>query len=150
VIVQGTSMEPTFHDGDLVLARAESSYHRGDIIVFRVAGRFHDPAMVIHRIVGGSPTKGFVTRGDNRDRTDPWRPKPANVVGQTSLSLPFAGRVAEIVRQPWFLALLGVMAVVIDGSRRRRHRRAVLRRRRAPLPEPIPEPVAAIPRGEQT
>jgi signal peptidase len=145
VIVQGTSMQPTFQDGDLVLAHAQSSYRRGDIIVFRVAGRFRDPAMVIHRIVGGSPTKGFVTRGDNRDRTDPWRPKPANVIGQASFALPFVGRVAETVRQPWFLAMLGVMAVVADGSRRRRHRRAVLRRRRALEPEPI----AWFPRGEQ-
>jgi signal peptidase I len=135
VVVQGTSMEPTYHDGDLVLARGATHFRRGDIIVYRVGGRFNDPAMVIHRIVGGNGTKGFVTRGDNRDRTDSWSPKNGNVLGRATLSVPAAGRVAEIIRQPWALALLGSAAVLADTSRRRRRRRAVVRRRQ---PGPIP------------
>lgn len=135
VIVQGKSMEPAYHDGDLVIAR-RGTYHHGDVVAFRVGGRFNDHALVIHRIVGGNGTHGFVTRGDNRDRTDPWSPKNANIVGQASFSVPFAGRVAETVRQPWMLAILGAAAVLVDTSRRRRHRRRAIVRRREVAPVP--------------
>jgi signal peptidase len=134
VIVHGTSMEPTFHDGDLVLATRARNYSKGDIVVYRVGGQFNDPAMVIHRIVGGNAKQGFTTRGDNRDRTDPWHPKYANVIGATSVHVPYAGRIAEQVRQPWVFAALGVAVVVFDGSRRRRKRRAIVRRRRVAAP----------------
>lgn len=130
VIVRGTSMEPTYHDGDLVLARRAGSYAKGDVIVFQVGGAFNDPAMVIHRIVGGDGHRGHVTRGDNRDRTDPWQPRDASIIGKATFALPGFGRAADVVRSPWFLALLGAMVVFFDGARRRRHRRAVVRRRR--------------------
>jgi signal peptidase len=133
IVVKGTSMEPTYHSGDLVIAHQGGTYHRGDIIAFRAGGRFNDPAIVIHRIVGGNATQGFVTQGDNRDRTDPWRPKSANVVGRASFSVPYAGRIAETVRQPWAVAVLGAAAVLAETSRRKR-RRAVLRRREPVLP----------------
>jgi signal peptidase I len=136
VMVQGKSMEPTYHDGDLVIARRGGPYRRGDVVAFRVGGRFNDPGLVIHRIVGGNGAHGFVTRGDNRDRKDPWSPKNGNVIGRATFSIPFAGRVAETVRQPWALGLLGAAAVLADTSRRRRRRRrAVVRRRQL---EPVP------------
>lgn len=136
VMVQGTSMEPTYHDGDLVIAREGEAYNRGDVVAFRVGGEFNDPAIVIHRIVGGNGAHGFVTRGDNRDRTDPWSPKNANVVGRALFSVPFAGRIVDVVRQPWTLALLGAAAVLVDTTRRRRRRRRVILRRRQVAPVP--------------
>jgi len=137
VIVQGHSMEPTFHDGDLVLAKSSAGYKRGDIIAFRVGGEFNDPAMVIHRIVGGNGSKGFVTKGDNRPRTDPWNPKTSNVVGRAVFHIPYAGSIANDIRQPWALAMLGAGVVVADGTRRRRRRRAAVRRRDSALPSYI-------------
>lgn len=136
VMVQGTSMEPTYHNGDLVIARSGGSYHRGDVVAFRVGGRFNDPALVIHRIVGGNGAHGFVTRGDNRDRTDPWSPRNANVVGRASFSVPFAGRVAGMIRRPSTLAILGAGAVLVDTTRRRRRRRRAVVRRRQVVPIP--------------
>ena len=137
VIVQGHSMEPTYHDGDLVLAERGGTYKRGEVVAFRVGGKFNDPAVVIHRIVGGNGSEGFVTRGDNRDRTDPWSPKTGNVVGRAVFSVPYAGRVANEIRQPWALAMLGAGVVIADGSRRRRRRRAAVRRRDAAVPSYI-------------
>jgi signal peptidase len=136
VMVQGTSMEPTYHNGDLVFTRRETVYHRGEVVAFRVGGEFNDPAIVIHRIVGGTAIHGFVTRGDNRNRTDPWSPKNANIVGRATFSIPFGGRVVGTVRQPWVLASLGAAAVLVDTTRRRRRRRRVIVRRRQGVPVP--------------
>lgn len=131
VIVRGTSMEPTYRDGDLVLATRGGSYRPGDVVAFRVDGRFHDPAIVIHRIVGGNRHDGYVTQGDNRDRTDPWTPREANVLGRAVFRVPYVGNVADALSSPWVFAALGVALVLSDGSRRRRERRAVVRRRQA-------------------
>src|ERR1051325_2200414 len=53
--VKGVSMQPSFHDGDLVITRSHSRYHVGEVIAYRVPDG--DPGAglhVIHRIVGGS------------------------------------------------------------------------------------------------
>jgi len=86
-IVTGRSMEPTFQDGDLVIARERSRYEVGDVVVFPVSrGR-----VVIHRIIEGSPTAGWITQGDNNDRRDSWIvPDPA-ILGEKWLSFPGAG-----------------------------------------------------------
>ena len=67
VLVSGKSMLPRYHTGDLVLVEKHSSYHVGQLIAYRVPKG--DPmagAEVIHRIIGGSATKGFIVKGDNR------------------------------------------------------------------------------------
>src|SRR5687768_2881473 len=77
VVVVGKSMEPTLEHDDLVLVRKASDYRRGDVVAFRIrAGEPAAGTMVIHRIVGGSADDGFVTRGDNTDESDVWRPRP--------------------------------------------------------------------------
>lgn len=130
VIVDGISMEPTFGNGDLVLARRQSAYRNGDIVAFRVGGRFNDRTLVIHRIVGGNASDGYITQGDNRDSTDPWRPTNANMLGRATQHVPFAGRIFTTLRSPMGLATLGAAAVLSGNTRRKRKRRRVLKRRR--------------------
>jgi signal peptidase len=89
VVVSGTSMEPAFHTGDLVVTRRRRSYAKGDIVAYHVpkgdpgAGR-----LVIHRVIGGSTRSGYVMQGDNRKSPDLWRPKPADVAGKTWFHIP--------------------------------------------------------------
>ncbi|MER3397507.1 MAG: hypothetical protein C4316_03050, partial [Chloroflexota bacterium] len=72
IIVSGPSMEPTLYEKDLAVVLAQDEYALGDVVAFRVEG-----GIVIHRIVGGDPQAGYITRGDNRESPDMWRPKPA-------------------------------------------------------------------------
>ena len=122
VVVDGTSMEPTYHDGDLVLIRKEAEYAIGDIITYRVGGAFDDPTRVIHRLVGHAEDGKLLTQGDNRTGLDPWRPDVDDVIGRAVLHVPKAGRAATAAAQPEVLAAFGGAAVVAGGKRRRRRR----------------------------
>ncbi len=121
IIVSGSSMEPTLYEKDLALVVAQDDYAAGDIVAFRVEG-----GIVIHRIVGGGPEEGYITKGDNRESPDIWRPKPADIVGRMVLSVPGAGRWLERLREPPnFAALaagLAALSVAWDEPKKLRRR----------------------------
>jgi signal peptidase I len=127
VVVDGHSMDGTYADGDLVVVREDEGYEVGDIIAFRAGGEFDDPTRIIHRIVGRPGAGAFVTRGDNRDRIDPWQPTPDDIIGRAELHVPHLGRLAQRAAEPQALAAMGGAAVVLGSSRRRRRRRMILR-----------------------
>jgi signal peptidase len=127
VLVSGRSMHPTLRDGDLALVRRAPSYAVGDIVAFRVSeGEFGAGGIVIHRIVGGSPSEGYVMRGDNKPYEDLWRPGHGDVVGRVWIRVPGAGRVLRSLRRPFTLAsvaaLLVFAAVASGGGSRTRSR----------------------------
>ena len=138
VVVDGTSMEPTYDDGDLVLIRKASQYEEGDIIAFRAGGPADDPRRIIHRIVGRNDEGAFVTQGDNRDRADPVAPFPDEVIGRAVLHIPRLGSWAHAVGRPQVLAALGAAAVMVGEKQRRR-------RRMTNLPSDVPPPSAGSP-----
>ncbi len=156
VVVDGTSMEPTYDDGDLVLIRQQNEYSIGDVIAFRAGGTFDDPTRIIHRIVGEADDDHFVTQGDNRDEIDPWQPGRDDIIGSSVLHIPWAGSLAGLLTRPTTFAALGAAAVVAGGEAQRRRRR---RRDRAHNPEvepimndlPTPEDsdTVPVPRGAQ-
>jgi signal peptidase I len=92
LVVSGHSMEPRLHSGDLVIALREPTYHRGDVIAYHIPkNQAGAGALIIHRIVGGSAQDGYITRGDNRDYRDPWRPKRSDIAGEMKLRAPHLG-----------------------------------------------------------
>ncbi len=109
--VVGRSMEPTIDAGDMVLTRAQADYSIGDVVVYKIPeGGAGSGVMIIHRIVGGSPTDGFVTAGDNRDFSDPWRPRTTDIIGLHWRTIPKGGYVIAWLRSPLVLGL-GLSAV---------------------------------------
>ena len=71
VVVRGTSMEPTYHVGDMLYVREQSSYEIGDVIVYRIPeGAPGEGVQVVHRLVEIRSDGTFTLRGDNRDRAD--------------------------------------------------------------------------------
>jgi signal peptidase len=92
VRVDGHSMDPTFHLGDLAIVRRQSSYRIGDPVAYRIPkGEFGAGAMVIHRLIGGNAAAGYLTKGDNRDRVDEWHPRTADIVGRVRYDVPRFG-----------------------------------------------------------
>ncbi len=100
VLVSGTSMEPTYKTGDLVITQRQGAYQPGDIVEFRVKN-----ALVIHRIIGGDAVKGFIVRGDNNRVEDGFRPTIDNVGGKAWLWLPGTGQLIVVLRNPLPLAI---------------------------------------------
>ncbi len=90
VTVNGKSMEPRMHTGDVVLVHRRDAYRAGDVVAYRIPTGEAKGRVVIHRIVGGSDAEGYVMRGDNRDSNDVWRPKPSDVLGAEELRMPGA------------------------------------------------------------
>jgi signal peptidase len=106
LVVKGTSMLPTLHTGDLVLAEAQSSYQVGDLVVYAVpSGQIGAGDELIHRIVGGSATAGFVLQGDNNPSPDPWTVPSSDVLGKEAAVVPGAGRWLLVLRTPLFAGL---------------------------------------------
>jgi signal peptidase I len=114
VLVSGTSMEPRYHTGDMVVVHRQAGYHPGQLIAYRVPKG--DPmagAQVIHRIIGGNEQDGFIVRGDNRTAADVWRPKNVDIVGAKVGSVPHAIVVLQYLRSPLLLGLLAACFVFV-------------------------------------
>lgn len=124
VVARGTSMEPAFHTGDLVLVRPADTYSPGQVVAYhsRDLG-----STVLHRIVQREGDR-YVLKGDNNGFLDPEHPADDDVLGALWVRVPVAGSVMSWFRQPATAAMVTGAAVFLavafaEGRRRRSHRR---------------------------
>lgn len=110
VIVDGTSMEPTYYDGDLIIARERDNYEVDDVITYTPQIGQHFP--VIHRIVEFTD-EGIITIGDNRDEVDGWKVQDEDIIGASVLRIPMSGTVLEWLRNPFVIIALGTFFIVL-------------------------------------
>jgi signal peptidase len=128
VKVDGHSMDPTFHLGDLALVERQSTYRIGDPVAYRIpADEFGAGAIVIHRLVGGDGVHGYVTKGDNRTVKDEWHPRDSDIVGRVRFDIPRAGIWLGTLTRPIymgaFVASLTVLVMLLPSGDRRSRRR---------------------------
>ena len=151
VVVAGHSMEPTLWTGDVAVLVKHHVYRKGQVIGYEVPkGGPGAGLIIIHRIIGGNPREGYIMQGDNKDHPDPWRPRPADVVGAEAVMVPKVGLSIRYIRSPiGFAALAGVMTLTIalggggvDEERRKR-------RTGAPEPQRLPDAVADLPHADE-
>lgn len=102
VIVDGNSMEPRFHLGDLLLIREASNYQVGDAVTYRDAnmGRY-----VFHRIIDLNLDR-FILKGDNNSWIDTYQPTGQEIVGKLWIHIPKLGKSIEWLRLPVNLAIV--------------------------------------------
>ncbi|HEV3478199.1 MAG TPA: signal peptidase I [Gaiellaceae bacterium] len=149
VVVSGISMEPSLHNGDLVVVHRRDRYRIGDTVLYRVPkGETGAGSLIIHRIIGGSAATGWIVQGDNKQVPDLWRPKSGDVVGSLWASVPGFGSVLGQAMSPLALAsistvlalLLGLPAAAVGAvesqSRRRPRPSDELAAPLVPLPTP--------------
>ncbi|ASJ08081.1 S26 family signal peptidase [Thermococcus siculi] len=113
VVILTDSMEPHINPNDLVITKPvdPSGLHPGDVILYRVT-LGNSTYEITHRIVGIKTDPSgyyFVTKGDNRNYTDPWRVYPEQVLGKVVLVIPKVGVI-------WYytpLIVLGLFLFVI-------------------------------------
>jgi signal peptidase len=110
VIVSGSSMEPTYLSGDLVIARKlEPSI--GDVIVYAPEG--FGGAQIVHRIIGGNGEDGWIMQGDNNTFIDPFEPKAAEVKGVVMVHYSSLGRLTALLLSPLVWASVLLLAIVM-------------------------------------
>jgi signal peptidase len=107
-IIEGSSMEPLLHAGDLAVVRADRDVAVGDAVLYRdeVLG-----VNVLHRIERREG-HAYVMQGDANDFLDASRPTKADVRGELWFSVPYAGTAIVWVRQPLHAAL-GVFVLAL-------------------------------------
>jgi signal peptidase I len=96
----GTSMEPNFKAGDLILIEevSPSDVEVGDVIVYTVPPMVRDaynyPTVVAHRVVRMFTTEvgtTYRTQGDNATGEDPFAVRAEDLMGQVSKRIPYLG-----------------------------------------------------------
>lgn len=112
VVVSGKSMVPTFHTGDMVVARAGRDYRAGEVVVYRIP----DPTiprklMIVHRIKEVRPDGTFVLQGDGNRSIDPWYPSENDIVGRKVFMIPKFAQTLRGALSPLPLGILFGMAV---------------------------------------
>lgn len=105
VIVNGNSMEPDFHLGDLTIMRKAARYQAGDVVTYRDAEM---QAYVIHRIIGVEQGS-FILKGDNNTWIDSYNPTDEEILGKLWLHLPKLGNAFKWLRSPLHMALTIVL-----------------------------------------
>ena len=109
VVLYGTSMEPKYSAGDLVLVRPASDVRVGDVVAYDhpELGR-----TVLHRVV---ERKGELLqlKGDNNEYLDLPRATKVDVVGREWLHLPNVGGALEWIRQPVPAAVIALLCVLL-------------------------------------
>jgi signal peptidase I len=101
VIVNGISMEPRYHLGDLTIMRKAATYQVGDVVTYSDAEM---KAYVIHRIIGVDQDH-YVLQGDNNSWIDAYRPTNEEIIGKLWIYIPRLGKIFRWLRSPLNLAL---------------------------------------------
>lgn len=101
VMVNGISMEPNYHTGDLVIVRKAQRYQVGDVVTYRDAKM---GAYVIHRIIEIKQGQ-FIIKGDNNSWVDAYQPTHDEIVGKQWIYAPKAGIAMLWIRKPINLSL---------------------------------------------
>ncbi len=108
IVVEGNSMEPTYSQGDLIVARSQGHYRSGDIVVFPIGtvGDGQRSPLVIHRILAEDSAGSFTTQGDNRAVADGVRVTSDDIVGRALVRVPAGGSVLHILSRWWTLGII--------------------------------------------
>lgn len=106
VIVDGRSMEPGFHLGDLAIVHEVQVYRTGDIVAYRNAAI---KRYVFHRIIKVDG-EHFILQGDNNNWVDSYEPVRAELVGKLWVHVPAIGKWVQWLRLPANMGLLAAIA----------------------------------------
>ncbi|MEM0233174.1 MAG: signal peptidase I [Candidatus Nezhaarchaeales archaeon] len=106
-VVEGTSMVPILHSGDVVLLVGvkPSDLKVGDIIVYKYGDKF-----IIHKIIHIEGRNGkyfFVTQGENNKAPDPYLVSEDQVVGRVFCVL--IPRIGIILQEPFKYVIIGLL-----------------------------------------
>ncbi len=114
LIVESGSMEPAIKTGSVVVVKPADSYKSGDIITFEDGKK---DRTTTHRVVDAEVVTGktqYITKGDANNAEDSSRVSESKVVGKVLTSIPYAGYILAMAKEPiGFILLVIVPCAVI-------------------------------------
>jgi signal peptidase len=116
VVVSGPSMQPTFHDGDVLVIRKRTPAP-GDVIVFTVPER---NGQIVHRVIERREDGTMIVQGDNRSTPDLPLPRDADVVGVAVQLIPQGWLLLRLATSPLVLGV-GVFSYLLARAIHRHH-----------------------------
>ena len=120
-LVQGTSMEPVLHAGDVVMIKTIpiSQVQIGDIVAYEtpivVSDSIMAPPAILHRVIkvkSGRSGPVLTTKGDNT-YVDPWPVDADSFIGVQILSIPYIGIPLVYATSPTGLLTVSIGALVV-------------------------------------
>lgn len=112
VIVNGNSMEPGMHRGDLAIVRKAGSYQVGDVVTYR----HPEIGPVIHRVIERDGAH-FVFQGDHNDFIDSYHPTQDELIGTLWIHVPKVGSWLTRFHSPvYMVGLLFVAFIGLGGA----------------------------------
>lgn len=132
LIVRSGSMTPTIGVGDIVAVRSTGDYQKGDVIAFR--SEKNSNTIITHRITGvetGPDGTFYKTKGDANEEEDNWSVARENVLGESFITVPGAGKImafaksdvgfpALIIGPAIFVILLEVISIIREIRKQKR------------------------------
>lgn len=108
-VVLSGSMEPYMAPGDAIIVAAgpAASIRHGDIITYQRGGDIPTTHRVIERVTDEQGV-AFRTMGDANEDPDPALVRPASVVGEVVLVIPYIGYVVQFANTP-----IGILSLVV-------------------------------------
>jgi signal peptidase I len=111
VIINGNSMEPDVHLGDLVVTRKSDQYEIDQRVVYQHPNLGH----VFHRIVDMDGER-FILQGDNNDWLDSHQPAADEILGRFWFKIPRGGFIIKQLRNPLYFSGFVILIFLIAAS----------------------------------
>lgn len=115
MVVEGTSMVPTYHDGDLLIIQRnvdKENIEVTDIIIFHSPSNWNQ--LIVHRVIERVIMNNqlyFRTRGDNNNVADQWYVPEDNVVAVVTWNIPLLGQMLIIIYNPIVRVIIAGLAI---------------------------------------
>jgi signal peptidase len=108
-VVLSGSMEPYMAAGDAIIVAAgpAASIRQGDVITYQRGGDIPTTHRVVERVTDEQGV-AFRTMGDANEDLDPALVRPASVVGEVVLVIPYIGYVVQFANTP-----IGILSLVV-------------------------------------
>ena len=107
VVFLSGSMQPTIEVGSLGIVHEEKNYKEGDIVTY-----IKDRTLITHRIKEIRSEKEIIVQGDANNIADEPISKEM-IEGRIIISIPYMGRVIQIMKTPYGIAGVAGIGVVI-------------------------------------
>ncbi|NJE43183.1 signal peptidase I [Thermococcus sp. GR6] len=109
VVILTDSMKPNINPNDLVVTYPSHNVHVGDVILYNIEIG-NSTYRILHRVAEIRTDENgqiyYITKGDNRERPDPWVVYPDQVIGKPLLVIPKIGVI-------WYYTPLIILGLII-------------------------------------